>query len=150
MLHEKIQQLLFLKSEPALSPAEQEEIDDHLSTCETCRSDWEIWERLKTELALPPTTARNPDIFIAKVMARISDLENPQESGWHGAWWKIPTLAFGSLLILALGPRTEETTVTADSLLLNGNSSEQAQQLLHQSNVNTDEFFNLLLEDTRP
>lgn len=108
-------------------------------------NDDELWNQLRQGLLKSPSNATEKEEFVSKVMARL-----PQhQSIFLGAWWKIPALILSSLVILVLAPNIQESSPSVESLLLSDASSEQAQQLIHQSSIETDDLFNLLTEDSR-
>jgi hypothetical protein len=107
-------------------------------------NDDELWQKISGSLLKSPTEAKDPEEFVAAVMARLPE-ERPKTAG---SWWRIPIFALAAILILTAAPRLTDRATPSDPLVME-NSSEQAQELLHQPRVDSEDFFNLLTEDSR-
>ena len=76
------------------------------------------WRKLKAQLFGSATSAKGPDAFVRAVMARIPETEPVSFFAGIGLWFKIPTLAFATVLVLMFAPQYEEPSLSTEAILL--------------------------------
>ncbi len=94
--HDDWTMLMSLALDGLLDSDEQQRLDLHLSDCEPCQHQWQIWQSIDNSFQAPPWVIPTAD-FVQRVDQRIETLQTVRER--RVAW----TLALLTILVWAVG-----------------------------------------------
>ncbi len=94
--------------------------------------DDELWEKLRKSWLQKPEAALDSEAFVFAVMERL-----PEPNLMPlGLWWKIPSLALGTALVLFFSVPSEEAPSSVEDLLVS--THPEAHSVLHPTDESTD------------
>ncbi len=97
MTHDEIKEQLFSLYDGPLTEKERVSFEGHLSTCAECKRSIQEWESVSTTLFPEPAFSEaSEDIFVAKVMARVSTAASKASESYSyrdlALRWLVPLL----------------------------------------------------------
>lgn len=94
MNHDKIRDMLFDLYDRPLTERERLIVEGHLPDCAECRQAFGQWQQIsRTLFALPAPSEAQEDLFVSKVMARVTSTQPVTTFSWgYALRWMVPLL----------------------------------------------------------
>ncbi|MBC7251810.1 MAG: zf-HC2 domain-containing protein [Anaerolineae bacterium] len=98
----KFSEQISLALDHQLSQAEEQELREHLRTCQACRAQWEALQRVDRLFAATPLVAP-PDGFPQRVYVRLSQQESRRQIAFGVVSLVLGALIMGSIALASVG-----------------------------------------------
>ncbi len=149
MDHAELKEKLYAYHDNELRAQERVEITDHLSNCDSCRSELQTWKKISQSMF-----RREPiepsESFVAAVMDRIDPQTqtNPATSWWD--WlWEIPAFGLGfAALMFLFSFHSIESATSIEAIVSSDAGRTESLKWISQSNSETaEEALDFSVED---